>query len=124
MEKGTPVYDVELNKFLEQNPGKTEDDFQHPAISLHGRSLMLPTEVVGISEFHFPVQEVQHGEILGHHFVRLRVTIAGFGENSVQGWMYASDHILKGYEPQVGDDISGVFWMQGSMDKYPQFSAD
>ena len=27
--------------------------------------------------------------------------------------LYASEHVLKGYKPQVGDSIRGVLWLQG-----------
>ena len=34
-------------------------------------------------------------------------------ENSLRGYLYVSDHLLKGYEPKQGDDLEGRLWMTG-----------
>ena len=52
---------------------------------------------------------------MGHSYRRIETRLAGVGDNAVFGSLYVAEHVLKGYEPQVGDDITGTLWLQGEM---------
>lgn len=121
VEKGTPPYEILLKGFLAANPDKSEADFEPPTVSTHGRGVIIPTQVVGVYNYQMPVLEVQKVEFLGNGYRRLRTLFAGFGDHCLEGWLYVGEHVLNGYEPEVGDDITGTVWLQGSMEGYPHY---
>ena len=116
---GTATCDAALKVFLRAHPEKKAGDFHPEELSFHGKGAMLPTEVVGVWAFQGPVLAMEEVEFLGRRFLRLLTLFAGAGERSVQGYVYAAEHTLKGYVPQIGDDLVGVLWLQGSMENYP-----
>lgn len=118
-EPGTAAYDAALKAFLIAHPEKKAGDFPSERISTHGRGLLLPTEVVSMWAFQVPVLGVEKTEFMGRRFLRILTVFSGIGERAVQGYLYAAEHVLKGYEPQIGDDVAGTLWLQGSMESYP-----
>jgi hypothetical protein len=50
---------------------------------------------------------------------RLRVDLTPDEDDSLRIHLYASEAILNGYVPRVGDDAGGVFWMQGRLVQSP-----
>ena len=122
-EAGTPAYEAMQKKFLEDNPDKTADDFVAPVVSSKGHGVLLPTPVVGAWVFQAPVLSIEKVEFLGHSFRRIETRIAGVGDYAVVGSLYVAEHVLKGYEPQVGEDITGTVWLQGEMGLDPELIA-
>lgn len=116
---GTAACDAALKVFLRAHPEKKAADFHPEELSFHGKGAMLPTEVVGVWAFQGPVLAMEEVEFLGRRFFRMLTLFAGSGERSVQGYVYAAEHTLKGYVPQIGDDLVGVLWLQGTMENYP-----
>ena len=98
------------------NPGSSGDSTHN---ALHGRGVLFPTEVVGMWAFHLPVLGTERVEFMGRHFLRILTLFSGQGKGALRGYLYAAEHVLKGYVPQTGDDIVGTLWLQGSMDRYP-----
>ena len=119
VEKKTTAYDTALKAFLRAYPHKKAGDFHPEELSFHGKGAMLPTEVVGVWFFQGPVLAVEQVEFMGRRFFRLLTFFSGSGERSIRGFLYVAEHVLKGYAPQVGDDLCGTVWLQGSMDTYP-----
>ncbi len=122
-EVGTPPYEAMLKKFLEDNPDKSAEDFEAPVVSSKGHGVLLPSPVVGVWVFQAPVLAIEKVEFLGHSFRRIETRIAGVGDHAVVGSLYVGEHVLKGYEPQVGDDITGTVWLQGEMGLDPELIA-
>lgn len=116
---GTAACDAALKAFLRAHPEKKAGDFHPEEFSFHGRGAMLPTEVVGVWAFQGPVLAMERVEFMGRHFFRLLTLFSGSGERALQGYVYAAEHTLKGYVPQIGDDMVGMLWLQGSMETYP-----
>ena len=119
LKPGTTAHDAVLKAFLRAYPHKKAGDFHPEEFSFHGKGAMLPTEVVGVWVFQGPVLAVEQVEFMGRRFLRLLTFFAGSGERSVRGFLYVAEHVLKDYAPQVGDDICGTVWLQGSMENYP-----
>ena len=90
--------------------------FVPPVVSSHGHGMLIPTQVVAAWIYQVPVLAVEKVEFMGHSFRRIETRLAGVGDNAVFGTLYAAEHILKGYEPQVGDDVTGTLWLQASME--------
>lgn len=118
-EPGTAAYDSALKAFLMENPGRTAGEFRPPMFSSHGCGVLLPTELVGIWGFQIPVLGVEKTEFMGSVFLRILTLFAGFGEQSVQGYLYVAGHVLGTCEPQIGDDVTGTLWMQGALEGCP-----
>lgn len=119
LEKGSPAYDEALKAFLVAHPEKKAADFHPRLISTHGMGMLFPTEIVGMWAFQVPVLGTEGVEFMGRHFLRILTLFSGSGERSVRGYLYVAEHVLKGYVPQVGDDVMGTLWLQGSMECYP-----
>ena len=122
-EEGTPAYDAMLQKFLADNPDKSAEDFVAPVVSSKGHGVLLPTPVVGACVFQAPVLSIEKVEFFGHGFRRIDTRIAGVGDHAVVASLYVAEHVLKGYEPQVGEDITGTVWLQGEMGLDPELIA-
>ena len=120
LEPGTLAYDEAVKVFLRTNPGKKAGDFHPEVVSTHGMGILLPTEVVGMWGFQVPVLGTEQVEFMGRRFLRMLTLFSGTGERAVRGYLYAAEHVLKGYVPQIGDDVSGTLWFQGSMEDYPE----
>ena len=115
-EEGTEAYEALRRAFLVGNPDKTAADFVPPVVSSHGHGMLIPTQVVAAWIYQVPVLAVEKVEFLGHSFRRIETRLAGVGDKAVFGTLYVAEHILKGYEPQVGDDVTGTLWLQASME--------
>ncbi|WP_418765430.1 hypothetical protein [Mailhella sp.] len=116
---GTAAYDAALNSFLVSHPDKKAGDFHPEVIVAHGKGVLLPTEVVSMWAFQVPVLGTERVLFMGRRFLRILTLFSGEGERSARGYLYASEHVLNGYEPQVGDDVAGTLWLQGCMERYP-----
>ncbi|MBQ8665163.1 MAG: hypothetical protein IJ474_05215 [Mailhella sp.] len=114
-EEGTPAYEAARKAFLAANPTKSVADFEAPVVSSHEHGVLLPSQVVGAWIYQVPVMAVEKVEFLGYGFRRIETRLCGVGDKAVFGSLYIAEHVLKGYEPQVGDDITGTLWMQGEM---------
>ncbi len=116
---GTVAYDAALKTFLLAHPEKKAGDFRPDIVSTHGLGILLPTAIVGVWGFQVPVLGTERITFMGRRFWRLLTMFSGAGESAVHGYLYAADHVLKEYQPQVGDDIAGTLWLQGTMNVYP-----
>ncbi len=119
LEPGSAAWNAALKAFLTAHPEKKVGDFHPEVVSSHGRGILLPTEIVGMWAFQVPVLGTERVEFMGRRFLRILTLFSGMGEHAVRGYLYAAEHVLKGYEPQTGDDIAGTLWLQGSMEQYP-----
>lgn len=115
-EEGTPAYESLRRAFLVGNPDKSVADFVPPVVSSHGHGVLLPTQVVAAWVYQVPVLGIEKVEFMGHSFRRIETRLAGVGDRAVFGTLYVAEHVLKGYEPQVGDDVTGTLWLQASME--------
>lgn len=70
-------------------------------------------------EFQGPVKSITEldSEMLGCRTWRIRVTVARFGDLSDDDFdidLYVTDKVLEGGPtPKIGDDVRGIFWLQG-----------
>lgn len=120
LKKGAASYDAALKAFLFAHPEKKAADFHPQLISTHGMGMLFPTEIVGMWTFQVPVLGTEKVEFMGRNFLRILTLFSGRGEHSVRGYLYAAEHVLKDYVPQVGDDVVGTLWLQGGMESYPE----
>lgn len=86
-----------------------------PAFS--GKAALLPLSVADMYAFQLPVLGWERVECLEHAYVRIRTLFSGGDGQGQPGFLYASAHVLNGYVPQVGDEVTGLLWMQCSLEQ-------
>lgn len=109
-------YKFFMDKFLEENPGKTKKDFKPPVVKISAESFraFLPKEYTCEYEISAQIEEIELLEIFGQKFLKLKVNLEHSKDNEyLYCNIYASETVLKGYEPKVGDGISTVVCMSG-----------
>jgi hypothetical protein len=80
---------------------------------LKGSSVLLPTETATEYEFRLPITEVDKIAITNIAFYRLKFELFGAEGKALEGYLYASEFALNGYEPKTGEDIKGFLWFSG-----------
>jgi hypothetical protein len=110
---GGEFYETKLKEFLDANPEKSKDDFEPPKLKFQGSRILMPTQYVCEWFFRCPVSDCVQFSFLNTIFYRLTVIFAGVDDSEMSGYIYASEHVLKDYVPQAGDDVEGILWMTG-----------
>lgn len=110
-----PLYETLLQQFLEENPDKTQADFEAPVVSTQGLRMLMPTQYVCEWAYRCPVEAMEELTFHNKPFLKLTVSLVGVGETEMRAYLYVSEAELNGYRPSVGDDIEGVLWMSGSI---------
>lgn len=114
-----PMIDLEKKRVLKENPDADINQIDSVKLSLKGMSSFIPRESdVDDWGYRFRVDDIQNYLLrddlifksLDGHFVK-----NGFEENNLYGRLYVSEHVLNGYDPQIGDDIQGEMWLQGHL---------
>ena len=107
-----PFYEMELARFLEDNPGKTPDDFKAPSISTEGFCGTFPTGSTCFWQISAPVQEVEVVEFAGKSFLRILMPIARTAdEEDMLAYIYADKEKYGDLALAPGDDIDCHVWL-------------
>ena len=120
-EKGTELYNEIQQMFLAANPDQEASDFEPPVLSSRGRGILMPSEFVSLWQYQVPVLEKEKVEFLGQTFLRIKTIFGGHQDANIPGILYVAEHVYGDYEPEIGDDVTGVLWLQGGLDGYPEY---
>lgn len=103
-------------RMLEEDPALDPDEIREVELSLEGARSFFPNNVDPLlgSTFRSPVEAVEAFEVEGTRFVRMRISPLTDEEQTVSMWLYAAPHVLGDYAPQVGDEVEGTAWIQGT----------
>lgn len=110
------TYKHYLEEFLEENPHKTEHDFEAPIhrIDAEHFRMFVPTDYCSEFEIATQIEEIKYVDFLGEKITVMKVNLEHSNDNEyLYCNIYASKHVLKDYKPQVGDGINAVIWMTG-----------
>lgn len=110
-----PLYETMLERFLKENPEKTQADFQDVTITTQGLRMLMPTQYACEWAYRCPVEALEELTFDNKPFLKLTVPLVGIDETEVRAYLYVSEAELNGYVPSVGEDIEGVLWMSGSI---------
>lgn len=113
--EGEGDYEVALQKFLRENPGKTEDDF--PLVKKADASHMNFIDVVKCDDaygFSSDIYSISEFKYNGTKFYCMEIAVLLYSDEQVKDErglrikLYANKKLMGEYKPQVGDNISGV----------------
>lgn len=120
-----PAIEFERQRLLEQNPNADVSDVNSVEISIAEMRYLMPRDKVeDDSEFRTIAEEVGYFEAEGLGFYRIRATLTIPNDFPFDGYIYASESVLKGYRPQKGDAIEGFLWLQGHLISNQEFDPD
>ncbi|WP_435361219.1 hypothetical protein [Haloarchaeobius sp. DFWS5] len=113
---------VELAAFAyDLNPAEAETitDEEGNEFSTAGMAAFVPFDGGDVDDYIFQthVETVTTCEFDGTTVYRLRVPLfvdPDGGEYHIM--LYAAEHVCDGYVPEKGDDVEGVFWLQGRVE--------
>ena len=109
-------YEFFRDEFLKNNPDKTEADFEPPVVKLDAENfrMMIPKKYACEYEIAAPIEKIEYTEILGVKFTIMKINLEHAKEDEyLYCNIYASEHVLGKYKPQVGDGISAIIWLTG-----------
>jgi len=110
-------FEMQLQEFVDNNPGKTAKEFSAPVVSMRGSRILLQSKYTCEWEYRCPVLNVERASFFEKLIYKLHVVFVGIEDEELAGYLYVPAHMLNGYIPQIGDDIQGVLWMTGVLDK-------
>ncbi len=98
---------------LEDDPNADVSKVTHVDISTANLRFMFPHDNDVDAEFQTVVEGVEYIDMVGTRICKMPVVLMRPDDEDFRVILYASEHVLKGYKPQVGDSIRGVLWLQG-----------
>ena len=103
-------------EFLEKNPDKTAADMMPISISTQGMTYFEEEEFKTVYDYRGMLISVDQDEVFGEKCFKLSVVIykTPNEQEFVAINLYASEHVLEGYIPKEGDDITGRLILFGT----------
>jgi len=109
-----PAIEMEREKVLKENPDADITKITSVKFDLGKlRSLLPHDDEPGDAEFQTVVEEVAYSHFEGIEICRMPVTFNLGNDRNIAVNLYATEQVLKGYRPQIGDPIRGNLWLQG-----------
>ncbi len=109
-----PSVEMERERILKEDPNA---DVSHVnSVKFHLgelRSLLPHEDASGDAEFQTVVEEVEYFDFDGIEICRMPVTFNLGDDRDVKLNLHASESVLMGYRPRIGDSIRGTLWLQG-----------
>jgi hypothetical protein len=110
-----PLIELEKQRLLDEDPNADTSYVKSVRVSLEGACWLFPTKIADDAEFRGIAGEVGYFEVEGIGFYRIKMTLMRADEKPFDAIVYASEPVLKGYTPKIGDSIEGFLWMQGRL---------
>jgi hypothetical protein len=107
-----PALDAERQRALKENPEADISTITSVTFSTANLRSLIAREEPGDAQFQTAVESVTWFELAGTRVCKMRCMFRGGDEKELPCSLYASEYVLKGYEPKAGDNIQGVMWMQ------------
>ncbi len=105
-----------LEKFLKENPHKTEKDFETPIhrVDVEHFRMFVPRDYCCHYEIATQIEEIEYVKFLGEKITVMKVNLEhGDDDEYLYCNIYAAQHVLGKYKPKIGDGISAVVWFTG-----------
>ena len=108
-----PMLDFERQRTLENDPAADVTKIEKIEFSTAQLRTMMMGENGADASFQTVVESVAFFQVEGTELCKMSVVLMHNDEENFEVTLYASEHILKGYRPAVGDSIRGMLWLQG-----------
>lgn len=108
-----PQYEAFAAEWLERNPGATRLDVPQLTASLKGARILMPDELLGDYQLRAPISAVEETTFGDEKVYMLRVELGLDTPEPLALLLYAPLKVCKGFEPQEGDEIDALLWLQG-----------
>lgn len=110
---GGPLLEEERNRVLEKNPEADVSEIKSVSVSLEEACWLMPTDVKDDFEFRGIPEAVERIEVGGQGFYKVTMVLTRPDDIDFRVSVYASEAILGGFVPSVGQSVEGFLWLQG-----------
>lgn len=110
-----PLYEMELKRFVEADPSKTEADFTAPKVSMKGSVMLFPSEYCSYYTYRFPILDIEEMKYFSTTVYRIKTTLMRNGDEDIGLTLYVAKKLIGDEELSVGDDVEGTFWLQANV---------
>lgn len=109
-----PALEIEKRRRQEEDPHADVTDVKAVDFSIAGlRALLFHASDAVDAGFYTAIESVSYFFFEETKICKMDVRFRLRGEEELRTSLYASEHVLAGYRPEVGDLIQGVLWLQG-----------
>ncbi len=112
---GGPLLEMERKRALEENPDADISQIKTVSVSLEHACWMMPTDVKDDFEFRGIPETVEKVEVGGQGFYKVTMILTRPDDIDFRVAVYASEAILDGFVPFVGQPVEGFLWLQGRL---------
>lgn len=113
--KDGPLVQIEKERALREDPAADVGDISMK-FSIKGATIYLPAQDhPEEGAFRGVAEEVGRFSVEARGFRRIKTLLVRADDVELPIWLYASESILQGYEPRIGDDLDGAIWVQGHL---------
>jgi len=108
-----PALEMERQRRKEEDPNADVSKIAFVEFSTAELRALLPRDNGVDAEFQTVVEGVEYFQVDGTEICKMPVILMRPDDEDFRAILYASEHVLKGYRPKVGDNIRGLLWLQG-----------
>lgn len=113
--KEGPMWQMERERRL--NDGESEKEASRPVeIHMTGASIFLPKggdENPDDAQFQGVIDALDSFEHDGQRIYRMEMVVMRPDDEEFRVAVFASEYVLDGYVPRLGEDVEGILWLQG-----------
>jgi hypothetical protein len=113
--KEGPMWEIERDRRLAD--GKSPKEANRPVeIHMTGASIFLPRggdENPDDAQFQGVIDALDSFEHDGQRIYRMEMVLMRPDDDEFRIAVFASEHVLDGYVPRLGEDVEGILWLQG-----------
>ncbi|PTX99272.1 hypothetical protein DB345_02530 [Spartobacteria bacterium LR76] len=110
---GGPLLEIERANALKEDPNADINKITTVSLSLEHACWLMPADAKSDYYFRGIPEFVERIEADGQGFYKVTIVLARPEETDFRAAVYASEAILDGYIPKVGEPVEGVLWLQG-----------
>jgi len=110
-----PALEAERQRILKEDPSADISAITSVTFSMASMRCIIPRDDPGDAEFQTEVEAVEWFDLLDVKMCRMQCLFRDYDDEKWAVSLYASEHVLGGYQPAVGHIVRGVAWIQASV---------
>ena len=110
-----PYYEMELKKYLNDNPKKTKKDFPYATIYAEGSVAVIPTAENSLFEYRGKVLDLEYVKFLNKKLAKIKVGLERLNDKDYDKLInvYILENKIKKCNLEIGNDIRCLIWLTG-----------